>query len=451
MILDPKVLIVEDDDFFRKTLSDSLRRASFDVTEAPNGKVAKDLLELSTFDLIISDIQMPFLTGIELLEWSKAHSPTKFVLMTGFSQILETKRAHELGADDFIAKPFSAVQLLDVVKKHLRDTKKETQAEKVDLDKHFCKVSLEDFISSKETVCSIFIRMSNTKYIRISHKGGKLSDERVKSYKEKGVQFVYVHQDDFPEIVGFNLKIARILTDSDQVSNDKKIRFMSNASEMILESVALKGIDQKTFNDAKSFLETSLDVVTKDSSAFDVLSLMQSHSDQLYAHGLAVSTISILIAKEMGWTAPPTLFKLAMGGLFHDVGKKEIDPALLAKARALLSRDERSLIESHCVRSKEILETLRTMPSEVVQIAYQHHEDLAGEGYPRRISKNDIHPLAKVVHVANLFCELVMPSQAGATVYQPVQAVQYLREHKGSNLDKDPLIALGRVFSKKLI
>ena len=87
-----KILVVEDDQFFREAICDVLKK-KYDIQEAPNGKVAIELLTLREFDLVLSDIQMPMLTGLELLEWSKKNKPVPFIIMTGFSMVLETKTA----------------------------------------------------------------------------------------------------------------------------------------------------------------------------------------------------------------------------------------------------------------------------------------------------------------------------------------------------------------------
>jgi CheY-like chemotaxis protein len=116
-----KILIVEDDEFFREILMNVLE-TKYSVSQVPNGLMAKEVLMLDeSFDLIISDIQMPFFTGIELLQWVKSdlHLKAKIpmILVTGFSQILETKNASNLGADDFLSKPFSARDLIEKIER----------------------------------------------------------------------------------------------------------------------------------------------------------------------------------------------------------------------------------------------------------------------------------------------------------------------------------------------
>ncbi|MCB0413886.1 MAG: response regulator, partial [Bdellovibrionales bacterium] len=143
-----KILLVEDSEFFRAALKSALEVNNYEVLEAPNGKVARELIPTISPDLIISDIQMPHFNGVELLKWTKEKYPTKFMLMTGFSHITETKNAFELGADEFIAKPFDEQDLVDKINALLKTNSPEDDIEPEQVEKvKYCKVSLEDFVS----------------------------------------------------------------------------------------------------------------------------------------------------------------------------------------------------------------------------------------------------------------------------------------------------------------
>src|SRR4051812_44175609 len=118
-----KFLIVDDDEFFRESVKGVLEDALHEVTEAPNGKIARDILGTCKFDIVISDLQMPFLSGVELLEWTNKNCKVPFILMTGFSNLIETKAAHELGAQEFLAKPFKPDHLLAAVQRIVKPKK----------------------------------------------------------------------------------------------------------------------------------------------------------------------------------------------------------------------------------------------------------------------------------------------------------------------------------------
>lgn len=442
-----KILLVEDDDSFRGILKKVLSK-KYEVLEAADGKIACELHQgSSAISLIISDIQMPQMSGVDLLSWVKKNKPVPFILMTGFSNILETQQAHELGADDFLPKPFKEDDLIERVAKLLGENvaRSEEKLPPADLDKDFCKIPIEDFVAEKEMDYEIFLRISKSKYIKIAHTGGKLSEDKIKAFRDKAVTHMYIRQEDFAKLVGFTLLVSKAVSANGKVDPEKKMRFMKYTGEMIMQQAYVAGTDEGLFRNAKDFLTTSLDVLTEDEETFTLLNLLSNHTDYLYAHSLGVSTFSVLIAKQLGWQSPQTLFKLAFAGLFHDIGKKEISPEILSKPRSTLSRQERALFESHTTRGMEILQTLKTAPTEVIQVAYEHHEDVIGQGFPQGLTKLKLHPFSLVVSVANIFCEYAIPGPQNPTARTAAEAIQAMQTYKLAALDPKAFEALKRV------
>lgn len=114
------ILLVEDDKILREVIKYSLEVNNYNVIEATNGKMAKELISEQNFDTIISDIQMPKVNGVQLLQWAKDVRPeTPFILMTGFSDLANKKSALAIGAHEFLAKPFSNKELLGAVNRSL--------------------------------------------------------------------------------------------------------------------------------------------------------------------------------------------------------------------------------------------------------------------------------------------------------------------------------------------
>lgn len=445
------VLIAEDDEFFRTALKSILEGEGYSVLEAPNGKSAREILMASQCDLIISDMQMPHGTGIELLQWCKGNRPIPFILITGFSHIKETQLAHELGVEGFLTKPFDESELLENVNRYLKPKNHESEDKKVSQDSLYCKVSLEDFISEKDIEMDVFIRLTESKYVKVAHRGGKLPADRIQHYKEKGITQLYIRKEDFNRVIAFNIKLSKLVAGSSTIDKEKKQRFMTHTAEVILENTFVNGVDEKSFGEAKDFLITGMGLLTEDEQTFDLISILNSHSDHLYAHSLGVSIYSVMIAKSMGWNSSAALFKLSFGGLMHDIGKKEIDPAILEKSRATLSYKERQILEAHAVRGKEILESLKSAPSEVVAIAFEHHENYLGQGYPRQISKNNIHPMARIVAVTNEFCNYALkgPNNPGVSAEK---ALSLMDSFKKDVLDPQPYKALqSLILNKNLI
>lgn len=114
-----RILIIDDDLNMRETIRDILINNELEILIASNGREGIDLHKRKAFDLIITDIIMPDMDGIEvIIELKKKHPGTKIIAISGggyyfADDYLETARA--LGADKVIEKPFENTELADVV------------------------------------------------------------------------------------------------------------------------------------------------------------------------------------------------------------------------------------------------------------------------------------------------------------------------------------------------
>ena len=111
-----QILVVEDDSGLREALVDTLSIAGYSVVEADSAETALVLLKQKVIDLIVSDVQMSGLTGLDLLKSVKKLYPnTPFLLMTAYATIDHAVEAMKYGAIDYMAKPFAPEVLLNMV------------------------------------------------------------------------------------------------------------------------------------------------------------------------------------------------------------------------------------------------------------------------------------------------------------------------------------------------
>ncbi len=113
-----KILVVDDEVLVRDFLQEALTRRSFQVIVAEDGKKAKEILKEQTFDLVLTDLKMPGITGLELLRFIKSHQPdTQVIMMTAYGTIENAVEAMRLGAFDYVTKPFTSGELEMVIDK----------------------------------------------------------------------------------------------------------------------------------------------------------------------------------------------------------------------------------------------------------------------------------------------------------------------------------------------
>src|SRR5512132_2349871 len=114
------LLVADDDPAVRQSLERTLTREGYAVVLAPDGQAALERLRAGGIDLVLSDLRMPGLTGLEFLAQGKAAIPdVDFILLTAFGTVEEAVKAMKDGAIDFITKPFQRAQLIKVVRQAL--------------------------------------------------------------------------------------------------------------------------------------------------------------------------------------------------------------------------------------------------------------------------------------------------------------------------------------------
>src|SRR3990172_1964165 len=118
-----KILIAEDEEITVKHLVNTLQAEGYSVTGTMNGLDALQKIEKDSFALLIADIKMPGISGMELLEKTRERSPeTGVIIITGFGSIGSAVEAMKKGAVEYVTKPFDLDELVLKVKK-IRDQK----------------------------------------------------------------------------------------------------------------------------------------------------------------------------------------------------------------------------------------------------------------------------------------------------------------------------------------
>ncbi|HID01858.1 MAG TPA: response regulator [Desulfobacterales bacterium] len=114
--LQAKVLLVDDEEDFIESLSNRLEVRGLTVSTSTRGKDALDLLHDQKFDVVVLDLSMPGMDGLEVLKKMKEESPeTEIIMLSGHGTIQTSTEAIKLGAEDFLEKPIDLPKLLQKI------------------------------------------------------------------------------------------------------------------------------------------------------------------------------------------------------------------------------------------------------------------------------------------------------------------------------------------------
>ncbi len=115
-----RILLVDDEPSVRESVGYALEQEGFDVTLATDGEDAEAHLSGADFDLLILDIMMPGKSGLDICREVRAESPVPIILLTAKDAEVDKVVGLEVGADDYVTKPFSVRELLGRVRAQLR-------------------------------------------------------------------------------------------------------------------------------------------------------------------------------------------------------------------------------------------------------------------------------------------------------------------------------------------
>ena len=141
------ILVVDDDDGIRSLVKKYLNENNFLISTAESAEDAKKKIELIKFDLIILDIMMPGKSGLEFIQENKKKLETPIILLTAKGEPSERIEGLEIGADDYLPKPFEPKELILRIKNILNKTKKISQKRVIEFDK--IKIDLNKLIILK--------------------------------------------------------------------------------------------------------------------------------------------------------------------------------------------------------------------------------------------------------------------------------------------------------------
>lgn len=116
-----KLILAEDEEDVREGIIAQIDWGSYGfevVDQAENGREAAESIDRLLPDVVVTDIQMPFMNGLQLSEWIRSRHPnTKIIILTGYDEFEYAQKAIKLQIDEYILKPFSSQELIDTLLK----------------------------------------------------------------------------------------------------------------------------------------------------------------------------------------------------------------------------------------------------------------------------------------------------------------------------------------------
>jgi response regulator RpfG family c-di-GMP phosphodiesterase len=435
----PRVLIVDDEKFIRDILADFLGMEGYVVRTAEDGQAALSELGHAHYDLVISDLKMPRMGGIELLEQIGSAAPHALtVIMTGFGTVETAIDAMKRGAYDYILKPFKVEEVIHVVQRGLE--KQRLAAENLRLKEALSLYKVSEAIAASLSLEEVLATVGDTAIHEIhgdfastwlddgeggyferqrllapKHKraatmreGGDLGTFSQKAFAEHfaGDTMLLEHGDTTrrfferePEIsvqslIAVPLRMKQRLAGwIAAVSFAKGKRFDEGQRKLlsIVASRAAAAIENaRLYEDLRATFQQTIEGLAKAIDKMDRYTA--GHSDR-------VATYACYLAQRLGLSAEQIEI-VRQSALMHDIGK--IGCVLNLNKPGKLTQDEYEVFKKHPGYGRDILEPIKFLHP-LIPGVHLHHERWDGRGYPLGLKAGDVPLMARIIAVADTY------------------------------------------------
>lgn len=413
------VLLVEDDEDLSEMIESILTKMGIKSVTCKSFKEAVNLLLSYRFSLVLTDINLGSSTGLDILAYVKQNKPTvRVVLMTGFLEDTDIHDALELGVFGFLAKPLAKKEIQKIIKNALG---KNPQDKITDLD--YARVDIDDFLSGKVLNFPVYIRLKDSRFLKIAHSGTEIDIDRINQLKQKDIQELWIDKDDLPAYLALNEKILHAKANWSSAS---RVKFLNHLAEISYESMRLLQLSDKSVR----YCLDSINILTREiSKIHGTLPLLSPFmSGEVRSSKMAVNgaSFSLMIAAVLSWTSEKTLHALSLGAFFRDISltSEEFNYSQLFEKNPNFDRVH---YKGHPTRSVEILESIGGFPKEALTIVEQHHEDGGPQSFPAILTKSVIFSPSLIVNYVDKMLFFMMENTHLGPEEMKKAVLQYLQ------------------------
>jgi len=440
LLKDLRVLIVDDSAVVRSVLSKELLRSGVNAVQAENGRQAFNMALAREFDLIITDIEMPFMDGIELCRRLKSNPKTRqipIVILSSLDSEKDIQRGYKAGASTYISKSQAKDSLIETIETVLQKTTFQRGRLILVVDDSLTVRTLVER-GLKEVGFEVVKAENGQAGLNLLKNGVRpdliLSD--IDMPVMNGEEFCRnVHSDPVLASIPFVVLSANndrpIMRRMLQLGADAYLVKPFNVDQLVITVEKLLSDKLLLLHKEKERLEAEQKLIL--ASITSLCCALEARDSYTRGHSEAVSYIATRMAAEMGMSREE-IELVKLGGKLHDLGKIGVVDSVLLKP-GKLSDEEFAIIKRHPVIGADILRPVPSMAG-ILPIVYHHHERMDGRGYPEGLKGDSIPLWARITAVGDTYHALTSdrPYRKGMEMGK---ALQIIREASGSQLCPD--------------
>ncbi len=303
----------------------------------------------------------------------------------------------------------------------------------------YMKIRLNSLPPAQPIPFDLFVQIGNH-HVHYLRAGDKLKSEKITNLDKKAPEAFFILSADRPHYQ----KFVRDGLLSTSLDTKQKALILRESTMVLVEELFERPDIEQALHDARGVVEDFVSFMESDAEAMANLIGLSSHDFYTYNHSLDVSIYSLGLGQAVGFR-DRELKELGLGGLFHDIGKRYISLDIITK-NGPLTDSEWLQMQKHPQFGLMILNEHHSTEN-IKACAFEHHESMQGNGYPQRLTAAEIHPMARVVAVADTYDALTTKRSYNDPM-RPTDAIALMSGKLSGRFDPEVMRALLSIFQK---
>jgi len=429
-----KILVVDDEEVIREILADFLTMEGFYVRTAKDGGDALVELSRDRFDLVLSDLKMPNMGGIELLSAIRKHTPhVVTIIMTGFGTVETAIEAMKQGAYDYVLKPFKVEEVVHTIRRALE--KQRLEAENFRLKEALSLYKVSEAIAASLSLEQVVHTLSRAAIdevdsdlvtVLLSDAAGSFyrrSTEINPNFRfrrepdELSIRALTEHFVHAPALLEHSQRCWRYFesVDEDPAPQSLAVARLTARGETIGFLCALSYTQGKRFDEGqRKLLHVTADrasAAIENARLYEDLQAtfkqtirgLASAIDKMdrytAGHSARVAAYAQILAIKLG-LGDAEIEVVRQSALMHDIGK--IGCVMNLNKPGKLSQEEYEIFKQHPEHGRDILQPIEFLHP-LIPGVHLHHERWDGLGYPLGLKGSDVPLIARIIAVADTY------------------------------------------------
>jgi response regulator RpfG family c-di-GMP phosphodiesterase len=291
---------------------------------------------------------------------------------------------------------------------HLEEASVSGNVEIAGNDNEYLPVLTSQFLAGSPSHFSLYIRLSEKRFIKILRRGDTLGHDRLEFYRKKAIEQFYIQRCEYESFLDYCSENLQEILNNPKIGAREKTRLTIQHGKQVMAYLQSRRIAPQMIRHAQEFVST-VHKLTETLKLEEIADLKNQLQDPAFRdHASACTLITALLSHRLGLRGEKMTLLVGTASFLHDIGLPHpTSPKFLDGDVKSMSEDELRIYHEHPTRGAEMLKKLGKLEPLAIQAIAQHHERRDRKGFPGQLGAGQINLISEVVGISDEFMQQV--------------------------------------------